>query len=385
MRLSLSRLALGCAGLALAAAALPTAHAANAPLEIAVPAELSGSGATVGVLWRDAVMMAIEDINAKGGVLGHKLHGTGYDTQTNPSVSRAVIQKALDGHPFAVLGPVYSGSVIVDEALTEAAGVTEIMGGEADTLTARGDKFLFRTSLGQSQTIPPIIDYLKNVVHAKRVAVAWANDDFGKSGHDLFVKDAKAAGMTVVADIPSEVGQVSFAPDLLKLRAAHADAVFLYAHEEENARFLKQFRQMGLKAAIVGGSSAMDAQTIRLAGGAANGVVAFSGIATGSPVPAVRNFVKRFQAKYHTHPDHNAIKGYMAVWMLKAAVDKMGKADPKGIAAALHGMTITPKTEPGILLPMHVLANGDIDNGGYLIKVEGGKQHVLRFVPPKKG
>ena len=128
----------------------------------------------------------------------------------------------------------------------------------------------------------------------------------------------------------------------------------------------------------------MDAQTIRLAGGAANGVVAFSGIATGSPVPAVRSFVKHFEAKYHTHPDHNAIKGYMAVWMLKAAVDKMGKADPHKLAATLHGMSISPKTEPGILLPMNVFANGDIDNGGYLIKVENGKQHVLRFVPPKK-
>ena len=383
MRLSATKLALGCGVLALAAlTTLPGARAAKSTLEIAVPAELSGSGATVGVLWRDAVMMAIEDINAKGGIRGHMLHGTAYDTQTNPSVSRAVIQKALDGHPFAVLGPVYSGSVIVDEALTQAAGVTEIMGGEADNLTQRGDKLVFRTSLGQSQTIPPIIAYLVHTVHAKRVAISWVNDDFGKGGHDLFVADAKKAGITVAVDVPSEVGQVSFAPDILKMRAAKIGAVFLYGHEEENARFLKGYRQMGMKSAVTGGSSSADAQTIHLAGSAANGVVTFSGIATGSPVPAVQAFVKRFEAKYHTHPDHNAIKGYMAVWMLKAAVDKMGKADPKGIAAALHGMTITPKTEPGILLPMHVFANGDIDNGGYLVEVKGGKQKVLRFVPP---
>ena len=188
--------------------------------------------------------------------------------------------------------------------------------------------------------------------------------------------------MDVVLDIPSEVGQVSFAPDLLKLRAANVDAVFLYGHEEENARFLKGFRQMGMKAAIVGGSSTADAKTIELAGGAADGVVTFSGISTGSPVPAVQAFVAKYQAKYHTHPDHNAIKGYMAVWMLKAAVDKMGKADPAGLATALHGMTITPDTEPGILLPMKVLDNGDIDNGGYLMQVKDGKAQVLHFVPP---
>ena len=220
-----------------------------------MPAELSGSGATVGVLWRDAVLMAIEDVNAKGGIQGHMLHATPYDTQTNPSVSRAVIQQALDGHPFAVLGPVYSGSVIVDEALTQAAGVTEIMGGEADNLTSRGDPLLFRTSLAQWQTIPPIIDYLVNTVHAKKRGRLLGERRF-RQGRARSVRRRRQEGRRRRrADIPSEVGQVSFAPDLLKLRAANVDAVFLYGHEEENARFLKGFRQMGMKAALVGGST----------------------------------------------------------------------------------------------------------------------------------
>lgn len=383
MRIPSVSLALGCSALALAAILAPAAaYADKATLEIAVPAELSGSGATVGVLWRDAVLMAIEDVNAKGGIQGHMLHATAYDTQTNPSVSRAVIQQALDGHPFAVLGPVYSGSVIVDEALTQAAGVAELVGGEAANLTSQGDPLLFRTSLTQWQTIPPIIDYLVNTVHAKRVGISWVNDDFGKGGHDLFVAEAKKAGVDVVADIPTEVGQVSFAPDLLKLRAANVDAVFLYGHEEENARFLKGFRQMGMKAALVGGSTAGDVQAIKLAEGAAEGVVTFSGISPSSPVPAVQDFVKRFDAKYHVYPDHNSIKGYMAVWMLKAAADKIGGVDPKAVGAALHGMTIRPETEPGIMLPMKVLDNGDVDNGGYLVEVKDGKPQVMKFVPP---
>lgn len=383
MRISATQLALGFSLLASTAFFITAAHAQKPVLELAVPAELSGSGATVGVLWRDAILMAVDDVNAKGGILGHMLHATPYDTQTNPSVSRAVIQKALDGHPFAVLGPVYSGSVIVDEALTQAAGVSEIMGGEATNLTAQNNPSLFRTSLSQPQTIPPIIDYLQNTTHAKRIGISWVNDDFGKGGHDLFVQLAKKAGMDVVVDIPSEVGQANFQPDLLKMRAANVDAVLLYNHEEENARFLKSYRQIGMKALVIGGSSAADAQAIKLSDGAADGVISFSGIATASPIPAVQEFVKAFQAKYHTHPDHNAIKGYMAVSMLKAAIEKMGKADSKGLAAALHGMTITPAMEPGILTTMKVLANGDIDNGGYLIMVKAGKAQSLSYVAPK--
>ena len=71
--------------------------------------ELSGSGASVGTLWRDAVRMAADELNAQGGILGHQIEITDYDTQTNPSTSRAMIQKALDAHPYAVLGPICSG------------------------------------------------------------------------------------------------------------------------------------------------------------------------------------------------------------------------------------------------------------------------------------
>ncbi|MGC8470106.1 MAG: ABC transporter substrate-binding protein, partial [Acetobacteraceae bacterium] len=259
------------------AAAIPARHAtaAASPIKIAIPAELSGSGASVGTLWRDGVELAISDLNAKGGILGHPLVGTVYDTQTNPSVSRAVILKALDGHPYAVLGPVYSGSIQVDEPLTQKARIAEIMGGEAANLTTMGDPYIFRTSLGQAQTVPPVVDYLVKDLHAKRVGMIWVNDDYGKGGHSIFLADAKKAGLKVVADISSEAGQVSFAPDLLKLRAAHVDAVFVYLHEEENARLLKGMRQMGLKVPVVGGATLIDAQTMKLAGSDANGVVSF--------------------------------------------------------------------------------------------------------------
>ena len=91
---------------------------AQQTIRLADVAELSGSGASVGTLWRDAVHMAADELNAKGGILGQKIEITDYDTQTSPSVSRAMIQKALDDHPYAILGPIYSGSVRVDVPLT---------------------------------------------------------------------------------------------------------------------------------------------------------------------------------------------------------------------------------------------------------------------------
>ena len=151
----------------------------------------------------------------------------------------------------------------------------------------------------------------------------------------------------MVADVPSEAGQVSFAADVLKARRAQPDAIFVYLHEEENARFLKEARRQGIKVPLVGDTTLMDAQTIKLAGADANGVVGHAMLTPNAPIPEVQDFVKRFEERYHVVPDHNAIQGYMAVWMVKAATEKMGKPDADHLAATLHGMTIDPRDRAG--------------------------------------
>ncbi len=365
----------------LAAAPAVLAWADDAPIRLADVVELSGSGASVGTLWRDAAHMAADDIDAKGGVLGHKIEITDYDTQTNPSISRAVIQKALDEHPYAVLGPIYSGSAKVDEPLTKAAGIAEFTGGAATDLTHMGSDFIFRTALSAESSEPRVARYLVDDLHAKKVAVLWVNDDAGKSVHDAIVAALQKDGATVVADVSSDGGQVSFAADVQKARRAAPDAIFVYLHEEENARFLKEVRRQGVKVPLVGDTTLMDAQTVKLAGADADGVVGHAMLTPDAPIPAIQDFVKRFQDRYHIMPDHNAIQGYMAVWLVKAATEKMGKPDAAQLAATLHGMTVDPATEPGILMKTTVLPNGDVDRQSFMVQIDNGHAKVIKVLP----
>ena len=82
-----------------------TAFAQGAPIKLANVAELSGGGATVGTNWKNGIDLAIEEINAKGGILGRKLEVTHADSQSNPGVARAQVQKALDNEPYVLLDP----------------------------------------------------------------------------------------------------------------------------------------------------------------------------------------------------------------------------------------------------------------------------------------
>src|SRR5665811_815008 len=99
------------AGALLATLSFVPAFAQSGPIKLADVAELSGGGATVGTNWKNGIDPAVEEINAKGGVLGHKLEVTHADSQSNPGVARAQVQKALDSEPYVLLGPGYSGSV----------------------------------------------------------------------------------------------------------------------------------------------------------------------------------------------------------------------------------------------------------------------------------
>jgi len=137
-------------GLALLAALALAPVAAHAQATVDIPdiAELSGPGAVSGTNWRDGVILAEEEVNATGGILGRKIATTHADTQSNPGVARAQVQKALDEDPYVVLGPIFSGSVKVTMALTQKAKVPNLMGGEAAELTQAGNPYIFRMAFG---------------------------------------------------------------------------------------------------------------------------------------------------------------------------------------------------------------------------------------------
>ncbi|WP_158816607.1 ABC transporter substrate-binding protein [Methylocapsa sp. S129] len=353
-------------------------------INLADVAELSGSGATVGTNWKNGIDLAVEEINAKGGVLGAKIVVTHADSQSNAGTAKAQAQKALDGEPYALLGPGYSGSVKVCAPLAAEAGIAEIMGGEAAELTKAGNKFVFRTSFGQQTSMPKIAKYIAETLKAKTAAVVWVNNDFGKGGHDTILKEFSARGVKVVADDSTEAGQADFAADALKVKDSNPDVVFIYLNEEESARILKELRKADVKAPLVGETTLIGQKVIELAGDAANGALGHVGLTTDAPVPAIKAFRDKFVAKYNYVPDHNGIKGYLAVYMIKAATEKMGKLDSKNLAAALHGLTITPDKEPGILMEVTIDENGDLDRQSFLGEVVNGKQAIKEVLPKLK-
>jgi branched-chain amino acid transport system substrate-binding protein len=365
-------------------AALATPALAQDKVKLVDVVELSGAGATAGTNFKNGIDLAVADINAKGGILGKQIEIVHYDTQTNPGNTRAAVQRAIDEGTYAVLGPVFSGPIAASMQIAERAEIAQIVAGEAAGFTMQGNKYIFRTSLSQTAAMPKIAKYLKDTVKASSVAVVWVNNDFGKGGRDAILPELQKAGIKVAADVATEQGQADFAADAIKVKNANADAVFVYLNEEESARFLTAAKQQGVTKPMVGETTLLGAKVIALAGEAANGVKGHVGLSIDAPVPAFQEFGKKFQAKYNYASDHNGLKGYMAVYMVKWATEKQKKFDKKGLADTLRGATIKVTDEPGILMDTTIEQNGDLDRESFLAEVKDGKQVITATLPKIK-
>lgn len=184
-----------------AAGAVAFGSSAHAQDTIKIPniIELSGGGATVGTNWKNGSSLAVEEINAAGGILGKKVQLEFIDTATDPGKARAGIQRAIDDKPIAIFGPIYSGSVSATLQMTNEAGIAQITGGEAGNLTAQGSKYLFRTSFGQNVSMPKIANYIRDGIKAKTVSIVYVNNDFGKGGRNAITKEFESRGIKVDA------------------------------------------------------------------------------------------------------------------------------------------------------------------------------------------
>jgi branched-chain amino acid transport system substrate-binding protein len=280
------------------------------------------------------------------------------------------------------MGPVFSGSIVVSMAETRRAETPNFTGGEAAAITQQGNPYIFRTSFTQATAMPKVARYLKEGLKVKSVAIIWVNNDFGKGGRDVFIKAIEPLGIKIAADISTDPGQLDFSGAVLKAKQANADALFAYSNEEESARLLRELRKQGYDKPIVGETVLTSQKVIELAGEAANGAVAHVGLTADAPDPGIRAFAAKFQKEYNYKPDHNGVKGYTAMYIVKAVTEKIGKVDRKAFADAMHGIKLSVKDYPGILMDVSFDKNGDLDRESFMTKAVNGKQEVIATLPP---
>jgi len=351
-------------------------------VKFGIVVEISGGGAPVGKNWERGVLMAVDEINQTGGILGKKIETFTLDTKSEAPVSVAAMKKAIEQKPFVIMGTIYSSSTIVNMSILERAGIPQFVGSEAPKITQQGNKNIFRSSYSADLSMKKVAKWLTDVHQVKKLAIIYVNNAFGKGGRDAMVDLLTAKGVELVSDIPTEPGQMDFTGELSRVKSSDADTLFIYCHEEESGRILPAIREMGVdkKMRIVGHTTLLTADTIRLAGKAADGVQGHVGL---SPVaPPLKAIADKYIAKFNEKPDHNFFKAYISSYVVKAMVEEIGVFDQQKLRDQLHNHTLFVKNHPNILMDIYYDEKGDIDRESFLVEIQDGRHVITKTIPP---
>lgn len=336
--------------------------------------------------WRLGVEMAVAEINEDGGILGCRIELDPQDTQGDPDVSRQVVADQVEDEPFVFLGTVFSSNTIVNMIEAQRAEIPMFVGAEAPAITDReengDDDFIYRASFGVDTAADKFVSYIVDQ-GVESVDLIYKNDEFGAGGRDAYVAAFEEAGIDVGLDIQVQPDQTNQSAEVTQLAGGDADAMFVFMTEIETAAFLDEYQAQGLDKPLYGGDVLSAASTIALVQpGAADGTTTHAGLNASAPV---FSDWKAAYAEFHADadpPDHNSIKGYTIVHVVKETIEQIGEFDNAQFSDTLHCATLTVDDEPGLLLDVSYDGNGDLDRESYIVSVVDGVGEIVETVPP---
>jgi branched-chain amino acid transport system substrate-binding protein len=300
---------------------LPAAHAAD--IKIGVAEALSGGAAQYGASIRNGFQLAVEEINAAGGINGDKIVLVVEDEQGKKEEAINVFKKLIfQDRVLMVFGPTLSNSAQAAHPVAQAAKTVAFgTSNTADGITSIGN-FIFRNSVTEADVLPATIETVKRKTGLKQVAVLYGNDDvFTKSGYDNFKKALDDQKIPVTTTETFAKGDVDFKAQLTKIKGTNPDALVLSALLAEGAPIMVQARQVGLNVPVIGGNGMNSVKIFDLAtGGASNNLWIGSPWSIENKAPENTKFIDAFKGKYTNSPDQFAAQAYDAMYIAAQAL-----------------------------------------------------------------
>lgn len=338
MRIATSRSTGLLAALALLALARPAAAAE--PIDIGVITSLSGSFATFGAMEVAGYQVAVNEVNAKGGVLGRPLRLLVEDDASNQNAALAAAEKLIGKGVPLILGAYASGITKPLAGYATRSKIVLLNSNSADTaITKPGSPYVFRVGQTTDSFADACFDMMKSLPGLKTVAILVSNDALGKSTANSAKDRARTAGFTVVAEQAYDRGLTDFRPTLNAFKALNPDVVALSSYEEDAATLMRQAKEVNLNPRLfvsVGGTGYAIPQFITGAGDAAEYVTSASPWRPEGKYPGARELFERLTVALHGEPSHHAAKAYAGALAAADAIRRAGSTDREAVRAALE-------------------------------------------------
>ncbi|NLS44217.1 MAG: ABC transporter substrate-binding protein [Firmicutes bacterium] len=311
--------------------------AANKVLKIGSVAPETGDSADLGQAQRRGIQMACDEINEQGWAGDWKLEPHFEDDEGNPTKAASVTNKLIQETKVPVIiGAINSSCTLAAMVHTERAGIPQITSGSTGaSITAQGNKWIFRTAVNDSHQAIALIDYAINRLNLKKVSTFTAADDYGQSGAVLLKAAADKAGLEVVVEATYNTGDKDFKPQLLLMKERGTEAIFMWGIYVEPALIGNQARLLGMDCQLFAASGSASHKLIELGGEALQGMILTQSFLPESDIPRVKSFIDNYNKRFGEDPIPHAAQPYDSVYIIADAVRRIDTTDPVKLRDAI--------------------------------------------------
>jgi len=294
--------------------------------DLVIPLPLTGKPAKFGEIMKKSYEMAAEEINAKGGVKGKKIALSFEDSNGKPEIARSIVEKLIDSKKQPIIVGEYTSSCAKAVAAVAEERKTPylVVASADDDITQKNYKYVFRQNQVNAHYGDAVVDFLKNVVKPKTIAILYESSAFGTSGADAMEKDAPAIGAKVVVKEKFETGAIDFKPLLSKVKAAQPDVTYTVAYANEAQLIMKQAKELRIDAKLYTGGAAGFAipEFIKGAQDASEYVVSATLWTPQLAYPGAKEFAAKYKAKHGDYPSYHGASAYAALFVAADALNR---------------------------------------------------------------
>lgn len=351
-------------------------------IKIGVVTPLTGDVATFGQSTKKAAEMAVEEINAAGGVLGKKIELIIEDDRNDPKETANVVRKLIDQDKVvAIIGSLTSKCSLAGMPIANSKKVPMISNASTNPKVTLTGPYAFRVCFIDDFQGQVMAKFAYEDLGARKAAVLYdIGNDYTKGLAEFFVKSFKELGGEIVAEETYQQTDNDFNAQLTSIKAKNPDVIFLPDYYQKVSLIAKQARGLGIKATFLGGDGWDSPELVKLGGDAVEGGYFSNHYSQQDPDPKTQEFIKKFEQKYGEKPDALAALAYDAVYFLVEGIKKAGKVDSVAIRDAIE--QVGKEGFSGVTGKFTIDENRNPIKAAVVLKVEGGQFKFVKRVEP---
>src|SRR5579859_615991 len=334
-------------------------------------ASLTGSEATFGQSSHQGTALAIDDINAAGGVLGKKIQLITEDDQSQAGQPATVVRKLISSDGVvAILGEVASSRSLEAAPICQENKIPMVSPASTNPRVTEVGDYIFRVCFIDPFQGTVMANFTRKTLKLKTAAVLKdASSDYSVGLAKYFVAGFTADGGKIVAEENFSHGDKDFSAQLTALKADNPDGIFVPGYYTEVGLIALQARQLGVMVPLFGGDGWESASLVPIGGKALEGCYFSTHYSPDDTSPVVRNFVKAFHDRYQETPDTMAALGYDSALILADAIKRAGSTD----AAKIRDALAATKDFQGVTGKITIDANRNASKPAVILTIKDGQ------------